>query len=217
MKKFEYHITPWIINKFFPHFRIKNKLEILNILLETVRYITPYNHSSIVETVGKITIIVDKMSRIFFFTEEKAYSITFPFFILEKGDEIKLALNNIEIDSSLISNLIAIISQGDFLDVNSIDFLDLIINYEVESESFLRVLQELLMYEDGYIRYDYDNDGYQEAKRNGWEHRHPLNHFDLFYTNKATFKIGLENKILVDEFIDIVDVKTDCKYMKKWQ
>jgi hypothetical protein len=68
--------------------------------------------------------------------------------------------------------------------------------------------------EDGYIRYDMNEVGYKEAKEKGFEHRHPLNHLDVFYTSKATFKLGLKKAIINDEFIDYLNIKTDCKYLQ---
>ena len=65
--------------------------------------------------------------------------------------------------------------------------------------------------EDGYIRYDYDEDGYNNAKSIGAEDRHPLNHYDIFYSSQNTFKIGLNNKINEDSFIDFIDINKKCK------
>ena len=45
-----------------------------------------------------------------------------------------------------------------------------IVDYNLNFWSFLR---ELLLYEDGYIRYDYD-----EEHQDGL--LHPLNHYDIF-------------------------------------
>ena len=75
-----------------------------------------------------------------------------------------------------------------------------------ENENFLGFLRELLLMEDGYIRYDYD-----EEHKNG--DLHPLNHYDLFYSSHATFKIGLNAILSEDEFVDLLDIKSDCKYL----
>lgn len=217
MKKFEFEIGPSIFGKLFPTHRVKTKLEILNILLEAVRYSLSYDPNEIKSSKGKMILIIDKMSRIFFYTDNKAYSIAFPFFTIDNNEEIRFSFENIEVDAYLISNLISVIMDGSFMDGCSIDLSESLIDFEIENENFWLILRELLLYEEGYIRYDHDIVGFNEAREKGYEHRHPLNHFDLFYTNKATFKVGIENKINTDEFIEILNIKTDCKYMKNWR
>ncbi len=90
-----------------------------------------------------------------------------------------------------------------------------ICDYEsVCDENFWIFLRELLLMEDGYVRYDYDKATYLIFKEKGEEHKHPLNHYDLFYSSNATFKIGLEERLSEDEFIDFLNIKTDSKYLK---
>ncbi|OSI12532.1 hypothetical protein BWD07_05380 [Neisseria canis] len=68
------------------------------------------------------------------------------------------------------------------------------------------ILNSLLIMEDGYIRYDHD-----EERENG--KLHPLYHYDIFYESGNTFKIGLTQKINVENLIDFVDITTDCHYI----
>ncbi|WP_370559690.1 hypothetical protein [Edwardsiella tarda] len=65
----------------------------------------------------------------------------------------------------------------------------------------------LLTYEDGYIRYDVD-----DVRVNG--KLHPLYHFDVFYSNQPTFKIGLERHHTNEQMIDFLNRETDCRYLK---
>ena len=67
--------------------------------------------------------------------------------------------------------------------------------------------------EDWYIRYDYDEENYKKAKRYWKEHTHPLNHYDLFYSSNATFKIGLLNEISSNDIIEFLDLKKECQYL----
>lgn len=216
MKKYEFEIAPSVVGKFFPNNRVKTKTQILNILLESVRYALSYSSLNINNSKGKIVLVVDKMSRLFFCSENKAYSIAFPFLTLKYNNQILFSLQNTDVDAYLVSNLITVINDDKFLEGCSIELSESLLDYEAENVSFWNVLRELLLYEDGYIRYDYDEKGFIDARNKGEEHRHPLNHFDLFYTNRATFKVGAENKIDLNDLIDILDIRTDCKYLKNW-
>jgi len=217
MKRFEFEIGHSILRKLFPPNRVKSKLQVLNILLETIRYCLSYNLDEIHSSQGKIVLIVDKMSRIFFSSENKSYSISFPFLSLQDKEGIRFSFENIDLDAYLVSNLIGVITNEGFMDGSSLELFESLVDFEKENEQIWCILRELLLYEDGYIRYDNDIIGFNKAKENGYEHRHPLNHFDFFYTNRATFKLGSETIIGIDEFIDILNIKTDCKYIKNWR
>ncbi len=105
--------------------------------------------------------------------------------------------------------MIAIIKCDEFKANCSLEFVTPICDYTEEcDENFWVFLRELLLMEDGYIRYDYD-----EEHENG--DIHPLNHYDLFYSSNATFKIGLEDKERQTNFIDLMDINTSCKYLIK--
>ena len=43
---------------------------------------------------------------------------------------------------------------------------------------------------------------------------HPLNHFDVNYSSKTTFKIGIDSKIDNNFFLDLMDITTDCQYIR---
>ena len=97
----------------------------------------------------------------------------------------------------------------------SLDFIAPICEFEENcNEFFWAFLRELLLMEDGYIRYDFDSEHFSEYKKRGEDHKHPENHYDLFYSTQATFKLGLENKIKDTELIDLLNINTNCKYIK---
>ena len=216
MKKYKYALNQYVSDIIFPKERVKDKVQILEILLEASRYILSAPSLTFDKNLGSITLVVDKMSRLFFCKEKKYYSIVFPFTVNELDSKLFFQYqNNIDVDSQTISHAISIIKSESFNNKCSLDFTEPI--YEIESdinEDFWIFIRELLVMEDGYIRYDMDEAGYKEAKDKGFEHKHPLNHFDVFYSNKATFKLGLTNVILDDDFIDYLNIKTDCKYFQ---
>lgn len=215
MKKYEFDIGQSYLELFFPKKRIKTKIQVLEILLEATRFML-VNHAIERKNIdGKIILIVDKMSRLFFFKNERYYSIVFPFYVNEIDNLLHFSFqNDIEVDAHLISNIFSIIKCETFKDKCSLDFAEPIYDYENEfNENFWVFLRELLLFEDGYIRYDKDTENYQLAKGKGEEHKHPLYHFDFFYSSNATFKIGLEKELIDQDFIELLDINTDCKYI----
>lgn len=215
MKKIEFKISRLAADSFFPKERIKNKLQILEILLEATRYMLAAPKVYKKNATGKIVLLVDKMSRLFFLNEGKYYSIAFPF-LVEEMDKIQFSFNNlVDIDFEIISNILSVIKGKSFDALCSLDFADSIYDFESEfNENFWVVLRSLILNEDGYIRYDKDLAGYNEAKKKGHQHRHPIHHFDVCYSNMATYKIGLEEKITEKDFIDLLNIKSDCRYLK---
>lgn len=216
MKQLSFKISKFSKDLFFPKERIKSKIQVINILLEASRYILTNIEVKDVDSVGEIKLVINKMSRLFFISDSKSYSIVFPFNINNEDGEIKLAFsNNIEVNSYLISKTKSAINSNSFKDNTCvIGFADSILDLEDENEEMWLFLRELILLEDGYIRYDVDKEAYVKAKAKGTPHKHPIHHYDLFYTNGATFKIGLHNNQSSDEFIDLLDIKTDCKYLK---
>jgi hypothetical protein len=91
-----------------------------------------------------------------------------------------------------------------------LDFIDPIISFE---ENIWTTFRDLLISEDGYIRYDKDEKGYKEAKLKKEEHRHPLNHIDVFYTNQLTLKLGLTEEYIDTDLIDMMNTNTNCRYL----
>jgi hypothetical protein len=213
MKVYEFNISQVYINKFFKP--IRSKAEVIEVLMEAIRYMLLNPHIEEENKVGKIILKIDKMNRLFFFTDGKYFSIVFPFFAIKEDKNYLFSFKNkIEIDSRLISQVISIIKCDEFKAHCSLDFVAPICEYEEDcDENFWIFLRELLLMEDGYIRYDYDEENYHKFKKRGEEHKHPLNHYDLFYFSHATFKLGLNTVLSEDEFIDLLDINSDCKYL----
>lgn len=217
MKKFEFLINKSSLNIFFPHYRIKTKAHIIEILMETLKYMLLNPEIKEENSFGKIVLIVDKMSRVFYFTKNKYYSISFPFFVEKFENEIKFGFKNIiEVESRLISQVLQIIKCDEFKEKCSLDFVAPICEFEENcDENFWIFLREILLMEDGYIRYDYDKDEYEKFKLKGKENKHPLNHYDIFYSSINSFKLGLKKEISHEDFINILNTNKDCKYIEK--
>ncbi len=213
MKQYSFNLSSVIYNKVFPMYRVKTKAHIIEILMEITRYILLQNDPDFVihdeDSMGKVILYIDKMSRLFFFSKNKYYSIVFPFHFLEEDGQYKIVFNStIEVNSQLISKVLSTITCDEFKAQCSLDFIEPICNAEDEcGEDFWELLRELLLMEDGYIRYDYD-----EEHESG--DTHPKNHYDIFYSSNATFKVGLDDNLNNDDFIDLVNINTNCKYLR---
>jgi hypothetical protein len=80
MKKYEFALNQYVSDVIFPKEQVKNKVQILEILLEASRYMLSTPSFTFDENLGSIILIIDKMSRLFFCKEKKCYSIVFPFY-----------------------------------------------------------------------------------------------------------------------------------------
>lgn len=167
---------------------------------------------------GKIVIKLDKMSRLFCFLEEKYFSMVFPFDIEQRtGNEnvyiIYDTILDMEIDNRIVVLLERMLDRIDFAK-NSVDeiienaYLDVSEEEYTEREisNCFGLMLRLLSMELGYIRYDYDPE-----HANG--DLHPLHHLDINYSSRGTYKLGIKKKMEKDEFVDLLDIKTDCKYV----
>lgn len=186
---------------------IRDKIDYLKVLAYSLKLLLTYNETQICNKNRYLRLIIDKMSRLFFYTENKIYSVSFPFTIHTNDkneiEEIKTKSGQ-DIDNRAVSAIFAILRNDSFSKTLSLR------SYDIDSDSIdiygIDILEELLTFEPSYIRYDID-----EAREN--EHIHPIHHIDINYSSYSTFKIGFPKKISEDEFIDIQNTRTNCFYM----
>ena len=132
------------------------------------------------------------MSRIIYELKNKIFSITFPFNIskTEEGYDIYDSISEIKIDILVISKIINILNNFSSENEDIYEFLSQFDdgdNNEEVLDNIWKIFKKVLFSESGYLRYDYD-----EEHENG--NIHPLNHYDIYYTSRNTFKIGLNDK-----------------------
>jgi len=208
---FQLEINSSLIRTFFPEGRIKDKYKIIEILLEACRYMLYNEKIPIARSPYKMILSIEKMSRLIFVSENKLYSIYFPFNLTYSESELTMNYKNyLDIDSQNISILLSILKSPYLNSENCLDFIDPIVNLD---QSFWITLRDLLITEDGYIRYDKDEIRFKEAQTKKEEHRHPLNHIDIFYSNQVTLKLGLSVEYVEDDLIDLMNINTNCKYL----
>lgn len=211
-KSFEIQIEEFFLKKVVK--AIRRKEDIIILLLETIKIFLMEDFIEVTEGKGKIILKVDKMSRLIFQIENKYFSFNFPFNIEvdEVSSNIRFydSLLGIDIDDKLISILISIFNQK----ITTNRCLDDIYYELVCGDNILNIndiwalVERLSMFECGYLRYDYDVE-YQNG------HIHPINHLDVNYSVGSTFKLGFQDIITIEDFIDILDLKTNCHYLNK--
>lgn len=193
---------------------IREKKDFILLILDTLNILHMGNSPEDIR--GKLIIKIGKMSRLFYCLDDKYYSIVFPF-SLEETDEgvyrVYDAVQDMEIDNRVVSLMRNITEKINFQDVVIEDMLECVLfdGYEEgysshEVEKCWKILFRLLFDELGYIRYDYD-----EEHQNG--DLHPLNHLDINYSSKCTYKLGLKRRIRIEEFTDLLDVETECRFV----
>lgn len=177
--------------------------------MHAIKIATTYIEPDSAQISATMTLVINKMSRLFFTTEDKFFSINFPFFVQKTEDDFLFSTyNHHEIDSIISSEIISLTQNNQILKTDSIDnFVDLLLQSDENIETIWTILRDLMLCEDGYIRYDYD-----PVHANGKSH--PLNHLDIFYSQSTTFKIGLNNRITIAHLENILDIKTDCLFIQ---
>ncbi|MEA4836285.1 MAG: hypothetical protein VB133_14265 [Anaeromusa sp.] len=219
MKSYGIEVDPNIIGY---NSSIRDKSTIVKLLINIVRYLTiypvkPLKTLNIQNTKTRIALILNiaKMSRILICEDKKIHTFQFPFDLSISNDSIKIYYDNIEIDSGILTIL-----STTFTDLNDGQSIEKIIeNYwgaisdleisENEARIYSGLITYLISFEPGYLRFDYDDNTDRTDPNN-----HPLNHLDIYYTNKNTFKIGLSDRLSYTQLINVLDIAKPCCKMK---
>ena len=206
MKRYTFGIDKYQADWIFAP--IRSRQDALIILLKVVKILLLNQPPAEEQTAGQIVLAVSKMSRIFFVSEAKVYSLAFPFFVTEKDGVFSFKTHShSSIDHRVSSDLLSLLEGPKIFSSNEVfefaEPIDDIAQFDVQIWGLFR---DLLVSEEGYIRYDYDEE-HQNA------HYHPINHFDVFFSNNSTFKIGLHSRTDIDAFIDLLDSNTECHYV----
>lgn len=204
MKTIEREIYDFQENDFFSP--IRNKSSYVKVIALAARQLLLNLGPSKAPCNAKMKLIVDKMSRLFFYKEGKYFSISFPFSVDINNSEVTelTTYSGKIINNKSISAIISILDSEEFqANLSLIEFY--IEPNSIESDGIF-LLEEMLMIEPSYIRYDVD-----VANQKG--KLHPLNHLDINYSQYSTFKLGLAAPITELYFEDIQDIKTDCLFL----
>ena len=205
MKRFTFQLAmnqaDWIFKP------IRTKLDAINLLMRVIKIMLTYQEPAPTQIAGHFDLNVDAMSRLFFISENKFYSINFPFRVIgELGSFRFYNHHHQDINSKCTSSILGFINEdGIFNEPDVLDFATPVVDSSSTDVDLWALLRELLLWEEGYIRYDDD-------PKNDKGDLHPRYHLDVFYSSAATFKLGLRKSIEHAAFTDILDINTDCRF-----
>lgn len=193
---------------------LRSKQEVILLLLYTIRMFDVENdipHNTKV----KVTISINKMNRIFYVLENKIFSVQFPFYVEIEGKKLTRiydAKTGLDIDSILVSILIGIFEKTNKDNFSFERFFDEIMYNEnnllnINVEQLWEIVKLISTYDLGYLRYDYDKEHQDDLL-------HPINHLDICLDTAAAFKIGLEKPLDYEVFKNILDITTNCFFLK---
>lgn len=202
---------------------IRHRIDILNIIINACEMIISNQFLNLIDEKDLDQksypfILIDNMSRLFIMEDNKFFSIAFPFQINAEKNQVSFLSTPISLGTlSIITSVLS-----DFDEKKSIvELTDIILDndeYKVLLKEDQQIIEELieylLSYEVGYVRYDYDPDNYKKYSELGKANVHPLNHLDINYTSNATYKLGLKSSINIREFLDCLNSTTDCWFVK---
>lgn len=212
MKKLVFELKNALYDRSIQKVIIERK-DILLVVLEACRYMM--HNEQVHNTTNKIILVVNEMNRLFFCSDEKMFSVMFPFHVNEYP-LVRFDLDNIPIDSKVLSSLIQYIESKEFSSDDALDFITPIGDIQEQSNAdFWKIVRHLLLYDIGYVRYDDDPEGFKKASKDGKPKQHPRYHYDINLDSQATFKLGLSKKMTSDKFIDMLDNKKERLVLKE--
>jgi hypothetical protein len=204
MKVIDKKIYPFQEDIFFSP--IRKKTDYLRLIVLSARHLLLNLEIDEKNCSSNIKLIIDKMSRLFFYKERKYFSVAFPLTTEIHKDKITKITTHSgkELNNESISSVISILDSAEF-QLNS-SLLDFYIEPNSNDSLGIFLLEELILFEPSYIRFDHDPDN-QKGKF------HPINHIDINYSQYSTFKIGLKDVITTEYFESLQNTKTECSFL----
>jgi hypothetical protein len=206
MKRFNFPLDKFQLSRMLSSFR--EKKDVINLWMNAVKLILSYSEPKEDSVVGALILQVDKMSRLFISSGNKSFSTAFPFVIYENEGFLEFGSTACPvIDSKITSDIISLVNASNILSSrNVLAFAEPLIDVVGEPDMVWELFRDLMLCDDGYIRIDHD-----PINENG--NIHPLDHIDVFYSQAATFKIGLSEMADLDRLHDILNHQTACYYL----
>ena len=202
------------IDKLIPKFQediffsaIRDKRDFAKLLAISARnLLIDFTEFQTLEATCTMKLVVDKMSRMFYFKDGKYFSISFPFIVLISDGQVTeiSTFTGKKVDNKSISAIISILEEEQF-QLNP-SLLDIYIASNDLSFIGIELLEEIFQSEPCYIRYDND-----PTNENG--NLHPLHHLDINYSSYGTYKVGLSDVIPIKNFEDVLNINTNCSFL----
>lgn len=200
---------------------IRNKSSIIKMIIRACEMIISkqYTKSETYKRNTKLPVYLHQLNRIFIDEENQLFSISFPFKIDLENSKVFFFEN--QINSKYFAIIRSVIDDFDERCFSISDFKDKLddneayVNLKDEQDIIDKLITFLLCYETGYIRYDDDPETFKKYQNEDRPSVHPQYHFDVNYTDKFSYKIGLYKSLKLSEFIDFFDPKTNCWFIEK--
>jgi len=238
-------IQHWGGTDSFLNYRVKNKGEIISIWIKILKKLI-FGDYVIVDSMPKVgnekTIISmdNNNQRIFMIdshgeNHKKMVSISSPLSIsfcqIDSGvlETIEVKVFNEDINEKkliLIDYVVnSLIKDGQIMPIDyaisegtkSYD-ADIQSSDDTDDSFLYTFITNMLSFEEGYIRYDFDEENSSEKiYMNEYEQKylHPTYHLDIFLHTYSTFKVGLSEKINVVDFQNILSPNLNCHFLNK--
>jgi hypothetical protein len=207
MKEISFSIDEISATQFFKPIRCK--ADSILLLMNSIKHMLIGNRVTQNDARGRMLLRISKMSRLLYFTQQKQFSICFPFRIESDRNSIIsiYSSDGFVIDNKFSSEIIELSTGLRVLETrNAIDMAAAFEEIENPSEGLWPVFLHLVSSEDGYLRYEHDPERADLTF-------HPLYHLDIFYDNSNTFKLGFRRKPNDYDLIDIIDISSQCYYI----
>lgn len=191
---------------------VRTKRDVLVLWMNTIKAFLSNQPAPTGQEEAQLSIVIKSMSRLFLGLNngKKLFSVSFPFNVRSvDGELLFFSREGIPVDSRMSSQILGLVEDSAFGVLAASDFYSFIdpIMEAVESDASLwTLLRELLLAEDAYVRYDWD-----EERANG--DLHPVYHLDFGYSSSGTFKLGLSRAIDHASLVSILNVEVDCHYL----
>ena len=215
MRKYYLHISEYVNKKITDIGSVRTQFDIARYLLAFMEFLNVQPFETSDKRDADFMIYVDKMSRLFWGKGDKIHSIQYPFSLKEQEQYLLSEFQGRIIDSRTIAILSSVVENEDIRKsiYNMFDgFMEIMNEFDIDDDVYGEFCWELLLYllsfETGYLRYDHD-----ENKERVDKIMHPVDHIDLFYSGNTTFKVGLADRIEVEDLRSIVDIKEKCYWL----
>lgn len=183
---------------------IRSRNDCIISLMEICKWVLISNCQSYIDVNNCLTIEVDSMSRVFINRNAAMFSIVFPFNILKIDDAIEISIKGTDIllNSANTSMVISLLNS----DSTANEACDGELGSALEEA--VDIVRHLEQYEDGYLRFDHDADRADNIY-------HPLYHFDFYYSQSATIKVGFDTPPSIASFRDLINGLTPAYYARR--
>lgn len=208
MKVEPFNLDRYQAGSLFVPFR--ERKNIITFWMEVAKTILSYVEPMAEQIEGKMIICTDKMRRVIVQSNGKTFTTSLPYSVkIVDGSYCCTLKSGIELNNKLTSEIIAALSTtSSFSNAEVLGFADDVMAVSDDPNTLWIALSELINADDGYVRFDHDPER-EDGKL------HPLNHIDIFFSQSATFKLGLSDRIEIEALSDLLNIKTECHYLLK--